>query len=51
MMSPSITFSASCNSRLAAVAGTGWREIARLDPSGQYMESIDIDRPACEMMS
>jgi len=33
------------------VAGTGWREVARLDPSGQYMESIDVDRPACEMMS
>jgi len=31
------------------VAGGGWREGAKLDPDGQHIESIDIDRPICEL--
>lgn len=31
------------------VANAGWREGARLDPLGQHTESIEIDRPFCEL--
>jgi hypothetical protein len=31
------------------MADAGWREGARLDPFGQHAESIEIDRPFCEL--
>jgi hypothetical protein len=30
-------------------ADAGWREGAKLDPFGQHTETIDVDRPVCEM--
>ena len=32
-----------------AAAEAGWREGAKLDPSGQHTESIEIDRPICQL--
>jgi hypothetical protein len=32
-----------------AVADAGWREGAKLDPSDQHTESIDVNHPVCEL--
>ena len=32
-----------------SAADAGWREGAKLDPFGQYTESIEIDRPICSV--